>query len=52
MLNKRPGPATPEVESRIHGLSVEQHEDLAEALLDFTGPFDLEAWFDALDRGP
>jgi predicted transposase YdaD len=38
------GTLTPEIKERITGLSLEQLEALGEALLDFTGPADLERW--------
>jgi hypothetical protein len=34
----------PEIKERITGLRLEQLEALGEALLDFTGPADLERW--------
>lgn len=46
-LRKRLDSFDPEVEMRIAELSVEQLEELAEALLDFTASSDLTAWLDA-----
>ncbi len=43
-LKRRIGEVTPEDESRITGLSVEQLEALGEALLDFSSSDDLTAW--------
>jgi predicted transposase YdaD len=45
-LNRRYGPLTPTTTARIEALPLEQLEALAEALLDFQGPADLEAWLD------
>jgi hypothetical protein len=38
------------VEVRVAGLTVEQLEALAEALLDFASPADLDAWLDEHHR--
>ena len=46
MLRKRLGSVQSEAEARIAGLSVDQVEQLAEALLDFSAPSDLTAWLD------
>lgn len=46
-LRKRLGYLDAESEGRIGQLSVEQLEELAEALLDFTSPSDLVSWLDA-----
>lgn len=45
-LNRRFGGVTSEVEARIRSLSIEQLENLAEALLDFSNASDLAAWLD------
>lgn len=45
-LNRRFGGVTPQVEARIRSLSVEQLENLAEALLDFSAAADLDTWLD------
>ncbi|MCU0532932.1 MAG: DUF4351 domain-containing protein [Hydrococcus sp. Prado102] len=37
-----------EARSRLETLSIEQLEDLGEALLDFTSLTDLQAWLEAL----
>ena len=47
LLNRRCGPLSAEQEARIRALPLEQLEELAEALLDFTGPVDLVAWLAA-----
>ena len=44
LLERRCGVLAPEVKERIAGLSLVQTEALAEALLEFTGPADLEQW--------
>ena len=44
LLNRRCGPLSEATTARIQSLPLEQLEDLAEALLDFTGPDDLAAW--------
>ena len=44
-LNRRCGPISAATTARIQGLTLEQLEALAEALLDFRGPADLTAWF-------
>lgn len=46
-LNRRFGEIDSALIERIQGLSVEQLESLAEALLDFTAIADLEAWLSA-----
>jgi hypothetical protein len=48
MLRKRFGSLDPENEGRIGQLSVEQLEELAEALLDFSSTEDLTDWLDAI----
>lgn len=45
-LNRRFRVVTPEVEARIPSLSVEQLENLGEALLDFADAADLSAWLE------
>ena len=44
LLRRRCGELNPQQEARIRSLRLEQLETLAEALLDFKGPSDLEAW--------
>jgi predicted transposase YdaD len=44
-LNRRCGPLSEATTARIQALPLEQLEDLAEALLDFSGPADLQTWF-------
>jgi predicted transposase YdaD len=43
-LQRRCGTLAPALKERITGLRLEQLEALGEALLDFTGPADLERW--------
>ena len=47
MLFKRLGPLEQGMEARVAGLSVEQLEELAESLLDFTVPSHLTGWLAA-----
>jgi len=49
MLRKRLGSLEAETEARVAELPVEQLEELAEALLDFTAPSELIGWLDAQD---
>ncbi|MBD2365021.1 DUF4351 domain-containing protein [Anabaena minutissima FACHB-250] len=44
-LNRRIGEIDASLIDRIQRLSIEQLENLGEALLDFTTPADLESWF-------
>ncbi len=44
LLNRRCGALTSELQQRIQGLSVEQLEELGEALLDFTSVDNLTSW--------
>ena len=44
LLNRRCGPLSAVTTARIQALPLQQLETLAEALLDFSGPTDLEAW--------
>ena len=44
LLRRRCGALTPELEARIRALPLPRLEALAEALLDFQGPDDLNAW--------
>ena len=44
-LTRKLGSISPEVRSRVNGLTIEQLESLGEDLLDFTSMADLEAWF-------
>lgn len=46
LLNRRFGGVTPQVEARIRSLSIEQLENLGEALLDFSDAADLDVWLD------
>ncbi|MEH2086983.1 Rpn family recombination-promoting nuclease/putative transposase [Nostoc sp.] len=48
LLAKRVGELPQEVRSQVESLSLEQLENLAEALLDFTSMADLDAWLAAL----
>jgi len=48
-LNRRCGHLSAASTARIQALPLEQLETLAEALLDFTGPADLDAWLAAHD---
>ena len=43
-LNRRCGPLSDATTARIQALPLQQLETLAEALLDFSGASDLEAW--------
>ncbi|MFN6484127.1 MULTISPECIES: DUF4351 domain-containing protein [unclassified Nostoc] len=45
LLNRRVGEINESLIERIKGLSIEQLENLGEALLDFSNVADLEAWF-------
>lgn len=45
-LNRRLGGVAPEVEEQIRSLSIDQLEELGEALLDFSDACDLAAWLD------
>ncbi|MFN6462688.1 MAG: DUF4351 domain-containing protein [Nostoc sp. DedVER02] len=45
LLNRRVGEIKESLIERIKGLSIEQLENLGEALLDFSNVADLEAWF-------
>lgn len=47
LLNRRLGAVNPKLQSQIQQLSVEQLENLAEAVLDFAEPGDLTAWLEA-----
>jgi hypothetical protein len=44
-LTRRIGEIPTELRAEVSGLSVAQLEELGEALLDFQGRADLEAWF-------
>ena len=48
LLNRRVGTIAPELKIKIETLTIEQLEDLGEALLDFATIADLEAWLDHL----
>ncbi|MDZ8070713.1 MAG: DUF4351 domain-containing protein [Nostoc sp. DedQUE08] len=45
-LNRRIGEVNPQLQERIQTLSIDELENLGEALLDFTTAADLEAWFE------
>jgi hypothetical protein len=47
LLRRRWNSLPPTIEERIRALSLDQLESLAEALLDFAGPGDLETWMAA-----
>jgi predicted transposase YdaD len=44
LLERRVGEIAPDIESRIRRLSIEQLENLGEAVLDFTSASDLTDW--------
>ena len=44
LLKKRIGKVAPDLQTRIQGLSIEELEDLDEALFDFTSAADLVNW--------
>jgi predicted transposase YdaD len=44
LLTRRIGPIAPEIQEQIQTLSVEELEDLGEALLDFSSASDLTNW--------
>ncbi|MDM9381169.1 DUF2887 domain-containing protein [Chlorogloeopsis sp. ULAP01] len=48
-LSRRVGELPQEVRQRVESLSLEQLENLGEALLDFTSMADLETWLEALE---
>ncbi|MBU7584966.1 MAG: Rpn family recombination-promoting nuclease/putative transposase [Nostoc sp. TH1S01] len=48
LLPRRVGELSPELRQRVESLSLEQLENLGEALLDFTSVADLDAWLAAL----
>jgi predicted transposase YdaD len=47
-LRRRCGALSPEQVARVRGLPLERLEELAEALLDFQGPADLDGWLGAV----
>jgi predicted transposase YdaD len=49
-LNRRIGSIDASLTERIQGLSIEQLENLGEALLDFSEVADLEAWLNQQER--
>jgi predicted transposase YdaD len=49
LLNRRVGELPHQVRSQVESLSLEQLENLGEALLDFTSMADLDAWLSELD---
>ena len=50
LLARRTGEISPEIQTRIHQLSLEQLDDLGEILLDFTSQEDLIAWLESVSR--
>jgi flagellar biosynthesis/type III secretory pathway protein FliH len=50
LLNRRFGEITPEVQQQLKTLKLEQLEDLAVALLDFTKLEDLHAWLETAGK--
>lgn len=48
-LNRRIGELSQEVRSQIETLSLEQLENLGEALLDFNSMADLQTWLDGVE---
>jgi predicted transposase YdaD len=48
LLTRRVGELSQEVRSRIETLSLEQLENLGEALLDFNSITDLQTWLDGI----
>jgi predicted transposase YdaD len=48
-LTRRVGELPQQVRQRVESLSLEQLENLGEALLDFTSMADLETWLEALE---
>lgn len=48
LLTRRVGELPQQVRERVETLSLEQLENLGEALLDFTSVTDLQAWLEAL----
>lgn len=51
LLDRRIGEITPDIQNRIRRLSIEQLENLGEALLDFTSASDLTEWLQGQDGG-
>ena len=49
-LTRRCGVLSPAQKEKIGGLAIEQLEALGEALLDFTGLSDLDAWLSGWER--
>jgi hypothetical protein len=47
LLDRRVGEITPDIQSRIRRLSIEELENLGEAMLDFTSASDLTDWLQA-----
>ncbi|MEG4630623.1 Rpn family recombination-promoting nuclease/putative transposase [Microcoleus sp. AR_TQ3_B6] len=50
LLVRRTGEISPEIQTRIQQLSLEQLDDLGEILLDFTSQQDLIAWLESVSR--
>ncbi|MGK7958230.1 MAG: DUF4351 domain-containing protein [Crocosphaera sp.] len=46
LLNRKVGELSPEVRQSVENLSIEQLENLGEALLDFTNMADLKNWLE------
>jgi len=51
-LNRRVGTIAPELKVKVGALTIEQLEDLGEALLDFATIADLEDWLAQVGHGP
>jgi len=52
LLLRRIGTVNPQLQQRIHQLSVVQLENLAEALLDFSAEADLVTWLENVSNQP
>lgn len=52
LLTRQVGELSEETRTRIYTLSLEQLENLGEALLEFEGKVDLETWFGSLEPLP
>jgi predicted transposase/invertase (TIGR01784 family) len=50
LLERRVGEIAPDIQSRIRRLSIEQLENLGEAVLDFTSASDLTDWLQGQDN--
>ncbi|MEO0844353.1 MAG: DUF4351 domain-containing protein, partial [Cyanobacteria bacterium J06643_5] len=49
LLTRRVGELSPQMRSSVENLSLEQLENLGEALLDFSSMADLQAWLEAVE---